>query len=71
MTIVGSTADGQTAAHSGAQLATQQSISSWLSATAEPAIGQSGAGMANAGPEVNVRDSASQSKKNNRRMPAG
>ena len=58
---------GQAIAHSGAQLAAQQSISSW-SGMADPAIGQSGAGMAKAAPEANARESASQSKAISRRM---
>jgi hypothetical protein len=65
---------GQTAAQSGAQLSAQQSIPSWPPAILEEAIseecaiGQSGDGKANAGPDTMAMDRASQIRAQRRHM---
>lgn len=69
LSIDGTTAPGQSVAQLGAQLGVQQSISSWLMPDIDDAaIGQSAFGTANAGPDVNARDSASIIRANRRRM---
>ena len=65
------TAPGQTVAQSGAQVTAQQPISSWPGCICPlAAIGQSGFGTANAGPDVIAKDSASTIRTNRRRMVA-
>lgn len=63
---------GQTAAQSGAQFSAQQSIPSWPPAICEAwAIGQSGEGKANAGPDAMARDRASQIRAKRRHTLTG
>lgn len=60
---------GQTAAQSGAQFSAQHSIPSWPPAIWEAwAIGQSGEGKANAGPDAMARDRVSQIRAKRRHM---
>lgn len=67
----GSTAAGQTAAQSGAQVVSQQPKSSWLTPIdCDAAIGQSCDGAAKAGLDETTRESMSPSKAIRRRIRA-
>ena len=69
LSIDGTTAPGQRVAQLGAHAGWQQSIPSWLIVDEDvPAIGQSAAGTAKAGPEASARDKASTIKAIRRRM---
>ena len=68
----GTIAPGQTAAHSGAQVGLQHSISLSLAMPdGAVAIGQSGDGTAKAGPDAAAREMASQIERSRRRIALG